>query len=90
MKFVGATDWFIRWPFIIEGLAIGLISGAVALIAQWYVYIGLIAQFINVINITKPLNYSGIVWFIVPGFLVTGVLVGVLGSGMSVRKYLKV
>ncbi len=90
MKFVGATNWFIRWPFIIEGITIGLIAGGVALLAQWYIYTGLIEKFISVINVAKPLDYSGILWIIAPGFLATGMLVGALGSTLSVRKYLKV
>ncbi|HEX2938231.1 MAG TPA: FtsX-like permease family protein, partial [Ruminiclostridium sp.] len=90
MKFVGATDWFIRWPFIIEGLLIGLLAGVVALAAQYFVYQKFLSGIITVLNATKPLNYSGFLWFIVPGFLAGGVLVGVLGSVMSVRKYLKV
>ncbi|CDZ23259.1 hypothetical protein CCDG5_0115 [[Clostridium] cellulosi] len=90
MKFVGATDWFIRWPFIIEGLLIGLIAGGIGLIAQYYIYDKLICGVIGVVNSMSAISYSDFLWFIVPGFLVGGVLVGVLGSVLSVRKYLKV
>lgn len=90
MKFVGATDWFIRWPFVIEGLIIGLVAGAVALIAQYYVYTQLVAGVVNMVNVTKPLSYTDEMWIIVPGFIIGGVLVGVLASAVSVRKYLKV
>lgn len=90
MKFVGATDWFIRWPFIIEGVLIGLVASAAALLVQWYIYTRLISGFIKVLNVTTPLSYSGAVWFIAPGFLIAGMLVGALGSVMSLHKYLKV
>lgn len=90
MKFVGATDWFIRWPFIIEGLIIGLIAALIGLLAQYYVYTKLVAGVIKMLNVTQPLSYSSAAYIIVPGFIVGGVLVGALGSAVSVRKYLKV
>ena len=43
MKYVGATDWFIRWPFIFEGLFIGLIAAVVCFGLQWYIYTYLFA-----------------------------------------------
>lgn len=90
MKYVGATNWFIRWPFIIEGVIIGILSGGVALFAQWYVYTKIISTFIMQLNVVKPLSYTGEMNIIVPGFLVAGIIVGALGSAVSVRKYLKV
>jgi Cell division protein len=90
MKFVGATDWFIRWPFIVEGLIIGLISAVIALIAQYYIYTGLVEGIIRMINVTEPISYGGQLYIILPGFLLGGVLVGALGSVMSVRRYLRV
>lgn len=90
MKFVGATDWFIRWPFLIEGLIIGLIAGSAALLAQWYVYTGFIVRFMAVLNVQNPVGFGDELHVIVPGFLIAGILVGMLGSAVSVRKYLKV
>lgn len=90
MKFVGATDWFIRWPFLIEGLIIGIIAGSAALLAQWYVYTGFIVRFMAVLNMQNPVEFGDELHIIVPGFLVAGVLVGMMGSAVSVRKYLKV
>jgi cell division transport system permease protein len=90
MKFVGATDWFIRCPFVIEGVILGIFSGAVALLVQYLIYTKLISGVINMLNITTPLNYSGELRIIAPGFLIGGVLVGALGSAVSVRRYLKV
>lgn len=90
MKFVGATDWFIRVPFIIEGVILGVIAGAIALLLQYIIYTKLIAGVINLLSITTPISYSRELGVIVPGFLISGILVGALGSLMSVRKYLKV
>lgn len=90
MKFVGATDWFIRVPFIIEGVILGILAGLIALILQYFIYTKLISSVISLVNVAAPVNYSSELWVIVPGFLISGILVGALGSAMSVRKYLKV
>lgn len=90
MKFVGATDWFIRWPFIIEGILIGIIAGAVALLVQWYVYTHLVVKLFGVLKVVAPLDYFALSNTIAPAFLLAGALVGALGSVLSVHRYLKV
>lgn len=91
MKFVGATDWFIRWPFIIEGIAIGII-GAGASIGIIMAGYGAIVNIVNSLNImfftVKPLaELTGI---IVGSSLGLGAILGGLGSLISVRKHLNV
>lgn len=88
MKSVGATDAFVRIPFVIEGVVIGLISAGVA--------IGLLAALSNaVISAVEhilPFEYipfTNIMWPIIGGFILAGVLVGSLGSLRSIRKFLK-
>lgn len=90
MKFVGATDWFIRWPFIVEGFIIGIIAGALALIAQLYIYRGLVAQFTSMLPVMHMVDINSVFAFMCLSFLLCGVLVGSLGSYISVRRYLKV
>ncbi len=97
MKFVGATNMFIRLPFIVEGLLLGLISATLAFLLVWGLYSGLIFW----------LNGSeGVAWFsfiienLVPFqemaaqlagcFVLVGVTIGTVGSIIFVRKYLKV
>lgn len=91
MKFVGATDWFIRWPFIIEGIAIGII-GAGASIAVIIAGYGAVVNIVNSLNIMfltlKPLTeLTGI---IIGSSLGLGAILGGLGSLISVRKHLNV
>ena len=91
MKFVGATDWFIRWPFIIEGIAIGII-GAGASIAVIMAGYGAIVNVVNSLNImfltVRPLNeLTGV---IVGSSLGLGAILGGVGSLISVRKHLNV
>lgn len=90
MKYVGATDWFIRFPFIIEGAMIGIIAAGVGLLLQWLIYSQLISGLITAINISAPIAYASKLYVIIPGFLVGGCIVGILGSILSLRKYLKV
>lgn len=89
MKFVGATDGFIRWPFVIEGILLGLVSGALACVTQWYVYRGLISRLFGVLNV-HIMAFGGNYWYLGMGFAAAGILVGVLGSLISVRRYLRV
>ncbi len=93
MKYVGATNWFIRWPFFIEGMILGLIGAGIAL---GFVYYGYQYAF-NVINTRLYMMVSSYVVSVddmmsrtIPVFMVLGAGVGALGSIVSLRKHLKV
>lgn len=96
MKYVGATNGFIRWPFFVEGTSVGLISG---LLAAGLV-IGAYALVVNRIGAMSgfwgPILGScllsvGQVWPVVLGaFLIFGVVIGSIGTATSIRKYLEV
>lgn len=91
MKFVGATDWFIRWPFIIEGIFIGIIGSVVsiALIILGYGAISGVVDSLNIMFFTmKPL--AELYTPIIVSSLGLGVILGGLGSLISVRKHLNV
>ncbi len=91
MKFVGATDWFIRWPFIIEGVIIGLFGGIFALLIISIAYSGIISS-LSSLGISfvsfKPL--SDMTPYLIPMFIVMGIVLGGIGSLISVRKHLNV
>ena len=94
MKYVGATDWFIRWPFVIEGIITGLVGAAIPIIVAWPLY----NKLIDVIYAQIPMIRSivtfkfGIDIFsvLLPVSLAFGALLGVLGSNISLRKHLNV
>ncbi len=94
MKFVGATDWFIRWPFIIEGCLIGLIGAALPMGVSWPLYSKIVelvySYFPFIRNIATLLDGYFIFSKLIPVSLVVGVALGVFGSISSIRKYLKV
>ena len=90
MKFVGATDWFIRWPFIIEGILIGLIGTFLSIIALYFLYkfvISFIAARVIILNLI-PVSYvfTSLLW----KFVLGGVLVGGCASYLALRKFLVV
>jgi len=91
MKYVGATDWFIRWPFIIEGIIIGILGSAIALLIISFGYNGL-TTFLSTMGLNfvtfKPI--LEIINYIIPIFVFVGVFLGGIGSLISVRKHLKV
>lgn len=94
MKYVGATNSFIRWPFIVEGVIIGVVSGAISLAIITGIYL-LISQNIGFVEFLAKLgltllDFSEMFNLILIVYLVLGVGIGVLGSSFSMRKYLKV
>ncbi len=89
MKHVGATDWFIRWPFIIEGIIIGIISAIIAFFAQMYIYIYLLEKVFAGINIFTLLPFTYFIPYILYGFFGTGIFIGGMSSLFSIKKYLK-
>ena len=94
MKYVGATNSFIRWPFIVEGIIIGIISAAISIIILGINY-NLIAgkilesQVVSAMNISL-LTFADMFGLIVLVYAILGIGIGVLGSCISMRRYLKV
>ena len=90
MKFVGATDAFIRWPFIMEGICLGLISSVLALGIQVLLYDLMVLRVFNALVVFRAISIRSELWWVAGGFITAGVAVGVIGSVVSVRKYLRV
>lgn len=90
MKFVGATDWFIRWPFIIEGILIGFIGSLLSTGLLYYIYkIFVYGKLMNNLFV-QLVNPSYILVIMSWKFLIAGAIIGAFGSILSIRKYLKV
>lgn len=92
MKMCGATDWFIRWPFIFEGLILGVLGALLAFFLQWSIYeilhtaIGNITSF-SFVDLMPFKEISKNVLFF---FLGSGFLIGGSGSVLAIRKFLRV
>ena len=94
MKYVGATDWFIRWPFIVEGVIIGLIGAAIPSVISWLSYDRIVDYFnthISVLNTLVSLKSGSEIFIVtIPVALLVGALLGAVGSITSVKKHLRV
>lgn len=92
MKLVGATNWFIRWPFFIEGLLLGILGSIIpiALIFTGYYFLDQNSAMINQFEFISILPFHPFVWQLSGIVILIGAVIGVWGSIMSVRKFLKV
>lgn len=85
---VGATNGFIRVPFVIEGMVLGLLSGALSYGIIYYVY-QKVTEMFRFSAMFGLVSFSKIWWIMLTGFLVAGTLIGIFGSAISLSKYLK-
>jgi cell division transport system permease protein len=89
MKLVGATDWFIRWPFVIEGIVLGALGGLVAILLLLVGKIALLDPLIDqfaLLAAPKTIHLG----LLVAVLLGAAIAVSALGSGLSLRRFLRV
>lgn len=91
MKYVGATNGFIRWPFIFEGMVIGCIGSGIAAFILWEGYKVVLSELVSAGLVFIPMiplwPFMG---YLTAILLVAGIIIGILGSTISLRKYMKV
>ena len=92
MKMVGATNGFIRLPFVIEGLVLGLLGGGLAFLAEWGLYGVLTTRLMRslAVSFITLLPFKAIAIPLLIAYLGIGVFVGVFGGVNAIRNYLKV
>lgn len=90
MKYVGATDWFIRWPFLLEGMILGFGGALVAVLFLNETYGVLIHQVYESLAFLPLIPQYPFITNISVVLLVTGTVIGALGSTISLRRYMKV
>jgi cell division transport system permease protein len=90
MKYVGATDWFIRWPFFIEGIFLGVVGSGIAIGLMWISYTKIYENVMYNFPIIPLITPESILLEMSKWFLVFGVVLGAVGTSLSVRKFLKV
>jgi len=89
MKLVGATDWFIRWPFVIEGVVVGAAGALLAIAVLAITKVALLDPLANnwtLIAAPRTISFTALVIVLMGA----GVLVSALGSGLSLRRFLRV
>ncbi len=89
MKLVGATDWFIRWPFVIEGIIVGALGGVMAILLLFVGKVALIDPLkhdFSLIAAPQTINFAVLIVVL----LAASVAVSAAGSGLSLRRFLRV
>lgn len=90
MKYVGATDWFIRWPFLLEGICLGFIGGGLATIFLYIIYNQVTQEIYEAMAFFPLIPQHPFINYISLAILVAGIIIGALGSTISLKKFLKV
>lgn len=96
MKYVGATNSFIRIPFFVEGMLVGALAGGVAGFITWFAYdklVELLSQDMTLwraLNLTEFIPFQSIIWQVFASYVISGALLCAVGTAGSTRKHLKV
>lgn len=92
MKMVGATNSFIRFPFVVEGFLLGMFGAAVAFFLEWGLYNTMVGwiESVDALNLLQFVPFMELIWPMVATFGAAGLFVGIFGSFTSIRKFLDV
>jgi cell division transport system permease protein len=90
MKLVGATNWFIRWPFILEGVLEGLVGSALAILVALAVKVWILDKLIENLQFLRLSLSSTLLAVLIPFMLIGGVAIGALGSAYALGRFLEV
>lgn len=90
MKYVGATDWFIRWPFIIEGIIIGIFGALISTLLLYFGYNVVYNYIVSSMFMVSLLAPSFVTLNLGLGFLAGGIVIGAIGSAVALSKFLDV
>ena len=90
MKMVGATNGFIRWPFMLEGMLIGLFSSLCAFLLQWGGYNLLSERISGTLSFLRVIPFERLSIPVLAAFCAVGILEGICGSLGAIKSYLRV
>ena len=92
MKMVGATNGFIRLPFVVEGFTLGMLGAALAFGLEWLMYDALVARLgeVDTLKLFSFVPFTELLWPMVATFAAAGLFVGIVGSWTSIRKFMDV
>ena len=90
MKYVGATDWFIRWPFLLEGMVLGFIGGIIAALALRSFYAAMAAKIYSTLAFFPLMPQYPFMNYVSVAIIVSGMIIGTIGSTISLKRFLKV
>ena len=90
MKYVGATDWFIRWPFLLEGVGLGCIGGCIAAVALRSFYAAMAAKIYSTLAFFPLMPQYPFMNYVTLAILLAGIVIGAIGSVISLKRFLRV
>ena len=90
MKYVGATNWFIRWPFLLEGVSLGFVGGGAASLLLYAVYTSMVQAIYQVMAFFPLISLHPAMDYLALALTGCGILIGMAGSVVSLKRYLKV
>ncbi|WP_407398945.1 permease-like cell division protein FtsX [Anaerovibrio sp.] len=90
MKYVGATDWFIRWPFVLEGIVMGFLGSLIASVVLRLTYSGITAKIYDTLAFFPLIPEEPFLNFVTMIVVIGGMIMGAIGSTVSIKRFLKV
>ena len=92
MKMVGATNGFIRLPYIVEGFTLGMLSATAAFFLEWLLYDGMLSkiQELDTLRLFQFVPFETLLWPMIGTFFAAGLFVSIFGSWTSIRKFMNV
>ena len=89
MKSVGATNGFVRIPFIVEGIVIGILSGAISATVLYFAYDKAVQVVYGIVPFITAMDIDPYIWLLYVAYIAVGMLFGIMGGVISISKYLK-
>jgi len=90
MRYIGATKTYITMPFIIEGVIISIVAAVIAYLAQWYIYTFVVERIAEQYNIISIIPFGQLNNMFILMFFGASLFIGIFGSAVSIRKYMRV
>lgn len=90
MKYVGATDWFIRWPFLLEGIVLGFVGGIIAALVLRSFYAAMAAKIYDTLAFFPLMPQYPFMNYVAIAIILSGMAIGAIGSTISLKRFLKV
>ncbi|MBP3780852.1 MAG: permease-like cell division protein FtsX [Selenomonas sp.] len=90
MKYVGATDWFIRWPFLMEGIVLGCIGGILSALALRSFYAAMASKIYSTLAFFPLMPQYPFMNYVTVAIIISGMVIGAIGSAFSLKRFLEV
>ena len=90
MKYVGATDWFIRWPFLMEGIVLGCIGGILSALALRSFYAAMASKIYSTLAFFPLMPQYPLMNYVTVAIIISGMVIGAIGSAFSLKRFLEV